>query len=104
MQLIITKMHLEILTLLSIISVFVCHGIPAPKTRTCNVLDIPLQKNFNLTRFEGKWYGAYKTSSDDSLLSYFMEIYDTRIIFTLNAEKNYDLRACKYTLERFLLN
>ena len=25
-----------------------------------------------------------------------MEIYDTRIIFTLNKEKTYDLRACKY--------
>ena len=63
----------------------------------CNVLKIPSQKNFNLTKFQGKWYAAQKTTSEDSLLAYFMEIYDGRIIFTLNKEKNFDLRACEYT-------
>ena len=89
-------MHFEILIIVSIISVIVCRGIEHSKDRMCNVLKIPSQRNFNLTKFQGKWYAAQKTTSEDSLLAYFMEIYDGRIIFTLNKEKNYDLRACEY--------
>ena len=78
----------------------VCRGIEHSKDRMCNVLKIPSQKNFNLTKFQGKWYAAQKTTSEDSLLAYFMEIYDGRIIFTLNKEKNFDLRACEYNRKK----
>ena len=80
----------------------VSRGIEHSKDRMCNVLKIPSQKNFNLTKFQGKWYAAQKTTSEDSLLAYFMEIYDGRIIFTLNKEKNYDLRACEYIREKYI--
>ena len=65
-------------------------------SQKCAVMNLPLQKDFDVVKFQGKWYGGLKTTSDDSLLSYFMEIYDARIIFTLNKEKTYDLRVCKY--------
>ena len=65
-------------------------------SQKCAVVNIPLHQDFDAVKFQGKWYGAFKTTSDDSLLSYFMEIYDARIIFALNKEKTYDLRVCKY--------
>ena len=71
-------------------------GVQGANSRKCAVVNIPLQKDFDAVKFQGKWYGGLKTTSEDSLLSYFMEIYDTRIIFTLNKEKTYDLKACKY--------
>ena len=92
----IIKMHFNVLTILCIICVTHGRGIQTSKNHKCQVLDIPVQKKFDLVKFQGKWYGAFRIGSDDSLLSYFMEIYDTRIIFTLNNEKNYDLKACKY--------
>lgn len=87
------QMHFKVLTILCIICVTHGRGIQTSKNHKCQVLDIPVQKKFDLVKFQGKWYGAFRTGSDDSLLSYFMEIYDTRIIFTLNNEKNYDLKA-----------
>lgn len=86
-------MHFQILTVLCIIYLADGRGIKTARSHRCSVLDIPLQKKLDLAKFQGKWYGAFKTSSDDSMLSYFMEIYDARIIFTLNDEKNYDLKA-----------
>ena len=90
-------MYLEIL-IVSCLMILVTEGrgVQGANSGKCAVVNIPLQKDFDAVKFQGKWYGGLKTTSEDSLLSYFMEIYDTRIIFTLNKEKTYDLKACKY--------
>ncbi|XP_052236996.1 retinol-binding protein 4-like isoform X3 [Dreissena polymorpha] len=60
---------------------------------SCQLLDIPVQENFDLDSFEGKWFVSLKTGVKDSLLAFFMEIYDGRIHFRQNAAGGYDLQA-----------
>ena len=43
--------------------------------------------------FPGKWYGTMKTGIGDSILAYFTEIYDSRIVFKKNDKGGFDLRA-----------
>lgn len=63
------------------------------KKHSCKLLDLPLQEDLDLKRFEGKWYGMAKTGMGDSLLSFFAEIYDARIFFKTNFEGGFDMKA-----------
>ncbi|XP_052813293.1 retinol-binding protein 4-like [Mya arenaria] len=61
--------------------------------KKCHLLEIPLQKDFDISRFEGLWYASHKTGIKDSILSYFTEIYDGRIHFKSNIAGGFDLKA-----------
>lgn len=65
----------------------------ATRNSNCRLLDIPLQKHFNMSKFEGKWFGALKTGTQDSLHVFFTEIYDVRIVFSLNSKGGFDFKA-----------
>lgn len=68
-------------------------GSKSSQKHSCRLLELPLQENLDLKRFEGKWYGTFKTGIGDSLLSYFTEIYDTRVSFKINTEGGFDMNA-----------
>lgn len=61
--------------------------------KSCRLPDLRLQENLDLKRMEGKWYGTYKTAVGNSLLSFFTEIYDTRVRFKRNTEGGFDMTA-----------
>lgn len=63
------------------------------KKHSCKLLELPLQEELDTDKMEGKWYGMAKTGTGSGLLSFFMEIYDGRILFKKNYEGGFDLKA-----------
>lgn len=60
---------------------------------SCRLEDMALQQDFDLKRFQGKWYATQKLGAGDSVLSFFTEIYDARIVFKLNSRGGFDIKA-----------